>query len=129
MLSQTLQTITAIKLRELQKQRDSFNGRKAKIIAQVNEAADAHHKIHLLLEGIAKLHASNTERNLEDIADTELDEISGCFPLSNIRRFVEQSRYDPSIPASKLDEFQVQLYEILSQKSRSWNTPVCTLNY
>ncbi len=117
MLSQTLQSITTIKLRQLQKQRDSFNGRKAKIIAQVNEAADEQSKIRLLLEGIAKLHASNTEGNLEDVPDWELDEISGSFPLSNIRRFVEQSRYDPSVPASKLDEFQGQLHEILNQRS------------
>lgn len=118
MLSQTLQSITTIKLRELQKQRNSFDGRKAKILAQVNEATDEQRKIRLLLEGIAKLHASNTERKLEDIPDFELDGITGHLPLSNIRRFVEQSRYDPSIPASKLDEFQVQLHEILNQKSR-----------
>lgn len=117
-LSQTLQSITSIKLRELQKQRDSFNSRKDKIYAQANGAVDDQSKIRVLLEGIAKVHASNTSRSLDQFQDWELNEILGDPTLSNIRRFVHQSQYDPSLPASILSDFKSQLYGILEKDSR-----------
>ena len=118
MLSQTLHSITSIKLRELQKQRDFFNARKAKVLDSVNAADDDQSKINALLDGIAKLHAANTERSLVDFQDWELDQILGDSTLSNIRRFVDQSLYDPSIPAPMLDSFKSQLYKILERNCR-----------
>ena len=122
MLSQTLQSITTIKLRELQKQQDFFNERKSTILAQVDQSTDDQTKIRYLLEGIARLHALNTNRSLENFADWELDAVLGDSSLSNIRRFVDQSQYDPSVPAFVLGEFQSLLRGILDKKG-------CKLDY
>ena len=117
-MSQTLQSITDIKLHELQKQRDSFSARKSKILAQVDQADDDQSKIRVLLGGIANLHASNIDRSLEEFEDWDLYQMLGDSTLSNIRRFVDQSNYDPSVPSSMLDEFKNQLHEFLEQSGR-----------
>ena len=114
MLPQTLQSITKIKLHELQKQREAFNTRKSKVLARVSEAADAQSKIRVLLEAVIKLRASNMDRSLDDFEDWELELIP-----SNIRRFVNQSQYDPSLPASMLNKFETQLHEFLAQSSQT----------
>jgi len=118
MLSQKLQSITDIKLRELQKQRKSFFSRKDALLAQVNEAVSEQDKIRELLRGIVKLHASNPEKSLGEFKDWELDEVSGDSTLSSVRRFVDQSQYDPSIPASMLARFKTQLYEMMEKSSQ-----------
>lgn len=118
MLPQTLQSITTLKLRELQKQRELFNARKGRILAQTDDYVDDQSRIHLLLEGIARLHTSNTEKSLKDFSDWELDDILGDSSMSNIRRFVDQSKYDPSILAFMLDDFKIQLREVLDRHSR-----------
>jgi len=118
MLSQKLQSITDIKLRELQKQRKSFFSRKDALIAQVDEAVSEQDKIRELLRGIVKLHPSNPEKPLGEFKDWELDEVSGDSTLSSIRRFVDQSQYDPSIPASMLVRFKTQLYEMIEKSSQ-----------
>jgi len=118
MLSQTLQSITDIKLRELQKQRKSFFSRKDALLAQVDETVSEQDKIRELLRGIVKLHPSNPEKSLGEFKDWELDEVSGDSTLSSLRRFVDQSQYDPSIPASMLARFKTQLYEMIEKSSQ-----------
>jgi len=118
MLSQKLQSITDIKLRELQKQRKSFFSRKDALIAQVDEAVSEQDKIRELLRGIVKLHPSNPEKPLGEFKDWELDEVSGDSTLSSIRRFVDQSQYDPSIPTSMLVRFKTQLNEMMEKSSQ-----------
>ncbi|KAL6720915.1 hypothetical protein ACLMJK_000014 [Lecanora helva] len=115
MLSQTLQSITDIKLCEIQKQREAFNSRKDKILAQVKAADSEHEKISLLLEGIVRVKSANADRQLSDYEDWELLQASGDSTLTNIRRFVDQSKYDPSIPDSMLQDFRNQLNKILEQ--------------
>ena len=117
MLSQTLQSITNIKLRELQRQRDSFSDRKARILAQVSGVTSKQEKIYALLEGVVRLNTANADRPLSDFRDWELDEILGNSDLSNIRRFVNQSQYDPSVPTTMLDDFDVQLHELIGRSS------------
>lgn len=120
-LSQTLQSITAIKLRELHKQKASFASRKSKILSEADGAPDNRKKISILLEGIVKLDKSNTNESLEHVQDYELEKILGNASLGNIRRFLDQSRYDPSTPSFLLPEFERELRQILDQKDRKFD--------
>lgn len=103
-LSQTLQSTTLIKIRELDKQRASYELRKTDILNAAEKVGeDQRAKVSLLLWGVK-----------------ELDRASWMdITLSNIRRWLDQSRYDPSIPDAMLQTFEKQLrskLEIQSQR-------------
>ena len=145
-LSQTLHSITAIKLRELSKQKSAFATRKASILAQLsndneatpttnknNEDTDdhaplksTHDKIIHLLTSIAKLQGHHASKSFDDIATYELDNvfervsagsnINGLPPAINVRHYLRQSQYDPSTPAALLPEVEHSLCQLLEQK-------------
>lgn len=120
-LSQTLQSITAIKLRELLKQRETFNSRKKSILVDVENATDEELKVRLLLSGLARMHASGAGKSLEELQGSELEDHLGDLSLSNIRRFSDQSKYDPSMTSSLLEEFADDLHKILDRKTRRFD--------
>lgn len=117
-LPQTLQSITSIKLHELCKRREVFESRKESIIQDVENADDEQTKVRVLLSGLARMHTVNADTTLEEFNDLEQADGLGELSLTNIRRFLDQSKYDPSIPPSLLDEFEKELHRILDCRQR-----------
>lgn len=102
-LSQTLQSITAIKIRELEKQRSSYEHRKRETLDTLEKAGtDQAARVSILLSGLQNLDLSSSEDN----------------DLSNIHIWLAQSRYDASIPQTILQDFEKQLRLRLEFRSR-----------
>ena len=115
-LSQTLQTITKTKMEEIVKQQQTFETRKSDILKSANDTTDQRARLHVLLSGIVGL---STTTYLDEFEDHELDSATtGGLSLKNIRRFLDQSRYDPSVPASLLQEWERRLRLLLDQRTR-----------
>jgi hypothetical protein len=103
-LSQTLQSITLTKIRELHKQQATYEARKQDILADVDKAPGQLARISILLEGVKELYP-----------DLSRD---GDGALRNIKRFVDQSHYDTSIPDEMLHGFENDLRSKLEIQSR-----------
>lgn len=100
-LSETLQSITVTKIRELEKQKRTYNSRKDKIIEAANKEDDLRARLDILLDGSKTLceKKTSTERH-------------------NIECWLSQSRFDPSISDEKLLSFEEQLLNLLDRGSR-----------
>ncbi|KAG6997770.1 hypothetical protein G7Y79_00038g075290 [Physcia stellaris] len=116
-LSQTLQSITNTKISELRQQRESFATLKSKLLASVDNVAEPEARVRLLLAEIAGC-TPESGKNLEDFEDTDLNGSTGNLSLKNIRRFLDQSRYDPSVPQSLVNEWEQELRLLLDQRTR-----------
>ena len=116
-LSQTLQSITNTKICELRKQRDTFATLKSKLLASVDEVANPEVRVRLLLSEIAGCTAE-TGKKLEDFQENNVSTNTGDLSLKNIRRFLDQSRYDSSVPESLLKDWEGKLRLLLDQRTR-----------
>ncbi|CAG7987690.1 unnamed protein product [Penicillium nalgiovense] len=118
-LPQTLKSITATKISELSKQRALFDRRKTEILAVANAAPDLRTRAQALLDGISRLKGyskDSLDKNDLDLDDDSSDEESedtltsrGVGRLqpedhTNIRRFLLQSRHDPSVSQAALQD-------------------------
>ncbi|KAL2160272.1 hypothetical protein VTH06DRAFT_1445 [Thermothelomyces fergusii] len=101
-LSKTLQSITLNKIRELESRRKSYEDRKRVYLAKADATADERDRLACLLEAVKELCPGASK-------DAE---------FKNVQRWLDQSRYDASIPASKLDSFSRQLRGKLDIQSR-----------
>ncbi|KAK0673475.1 hypothetical protein QBC41DRAFT_126027 [Cercophora samala] len=104
-LSKTLQSITRSKIRELESRHKSYEARKCDLLAQVDAGTDERDRLNLLLDAFQELYPGA----LEDES------------LHNVKRWLAQSRYDGSIPVSKLLSFGRELREKLDHQSRKLN--------
>ena len=103
-MSQTLQAITTTKIEELQKQRQLYETRKNDILSNAKlEGNDLRTRITTLHDGVKEL---------------ELVDVS---KLDAIRRWVDQSKYDPSIPEATLAKYEEDLRSTLDVHSRKLN--------
>ncbi|KAJ5126968.1 reverse transcriptase [Penicillium atrosanguineum] len=119
-LPQTLKSITATKIKELSKQRTLFDKRKEEIFANANSASDLPTRVRILLDGLSHLKGySKDSLNIDDL-DLDIDsstssdddsDLEISSPIvgqmrpenhANIRRFLLQGRYDPSITEATL---------------------------
>jgi hypothetical protein len=101
-LSKTLQSITLSKIRELESRHKSYETRKREYLAKADAAADERDRLACLLEAV---------RELSPTASKDAG-------LNNLQRWLDQSRYDASIPISKLVSFNHQLRAKLDIQSR-----------
>lgn len=101
-LSKTLQSITLSKIRELDSRHKSYEDRKRGFLAKADAAVDDRDRLACLLEAVKELSPA----------------VSKDASLDNIQRWLDQSRYDASIPVSKLDSFNRQLRAKLDIQSR-----------
>ncbi|KAJ5158253.1 reverse transcriptase [Penicillium coprophilum] len=125
-LPQTLKSITATKINELSKQRALFDLRKTEILAHANAAPDLQTRAQALLDGISRLKGypkDSLDKNDADLdADSSDEETEkekkqtsrgiGRWQLgdhTNMRHFLLQSRYDPSISQKALQDRITQL--------------------
>ena len=120
-LSQTLQSITGIKLRELEKQRSSFVHRKAQILEDVR--GNDRERVEALLVGLTKLQGKKDQgaSSVQDVEDDLLVwEVGTDLSASNIKNFLCQSKYDPSTPSNLLPKLQDHLRQILDQRDQKF---------
>lgn len=119
-LPQTLQSITSIKLRELRKQRKGFETRRKKALEDAEDAKDEQARLRILLTGWARMHTSNADKPLEEFRDGDIQHHGG-LSVTNIRRFLEQAQYDPSIPPSLMKELEGDLCRNMDCISRKFD--------
>lgn len=123
-LPQTLKSITATKISELSKQRALFDQRKTEILAVANAAPDLRTHAQALLDGISRLKGYPKDSLDKDDLDLDADSsdeesedtltsrgVGRLQPAdhTNIRRFLLQSRHDPSISQAALQDRITQL--------------------
>ncbi|CBF89036.1 hypothetical protein AN0661.2 [Aspergillus nidulans FGSC A4] len=110
-LPQTLRSITATKIKELSKQRGLFEKRRDEIIQSAAATSDLRTKARVLLEGVTRL--KGHPNDAFDKEDLDVDAESFETPVeagteravhANIRRFLLQGKYDPSVSESSLRE-------------------------
>lgn len=104
-LSETLQSITVTKITELEKQRNAYTSSKQKIFQSIEAGAeDVRVRLSTLIKGF---------ENLRERKDLDYN-----HDLHNITRWLEQSSFDPSVPETKLLEYEKQLRSRLDRGSR-----------
>src|SRR5271170_2871321 len=118
-LSQTLQSITTTKIRELRKQRDAFETRKAKVLEDYACAKDHGSRIRVLLAGLGVSDVSDVSAPATGVG--LIDYHHQDSELKNIHRFLDQSRYDPSVSSPMLQDFAAGLRLRLDQQSRKFD--------
>ncbi|PWY85078.1 hypothetical protein BO70DRAFT_335252 [Aspergillus heteromorphus CBS 117.55] len=101
-LSQTLQSLTLSKIRELEKRRKSYDMRKVAILEAADASQDPWQRLQYLLKGTLELYpAAATDST-----------------VVNIERWIHQSTYDSSIAPKILAEFETELRTKLDVQSR-----------
>lgn len=105
-LSRTLQNISLSKIRELDSRRNSYEARKQAFLDKAHAASDPRDRLSCLLEGYREL-ARGGGGSWAD-----------GHSYHNIERWLAQSKYDASIPESKLAKFDSLLRSKLDVQSR-----------
>jgi hypothetical protein len=90
----TLQHVTVRKLRKLDRQREQFEANRESILAKVSMAPDRRSKVEALLNGF----------ELYGITPKQAD-----LSIANLKHFIHQAKYDPSVSASLLQDWQTKL--------------------
>ena len=103
-LSETLQSITVTKIRELEKQKESYNAKKVKAVDAVRTSEDVRKRL------------ANIWRVLRD--NKELVDYHSDSELFNIKFWMKQAIHDPSVTEAKLLECEQELISRLEQNSR-----------
>ncbi|KAL7621039.1 hypothetical protein AAE478_008351 [Parahypoxylon ruwenzoriense] len=102
-LSRTMQSISLVKIREIEKQREQYEARKQEVLASVDSCGnDMHKSIACLFRGIEEL-------NPEAMKEPQ---------VKNIRFWLQQSRHDGSVPEAMLQSSEKMLREKLEVRSR-----------
>jgi hypothetical protein len=100
-LSKTLQTLTLTKIHEIGKQRAKYEAKKQAVLDKANGTTDQRQLVSHLLSGVK-----------ESIPSSRTDS-----ELTNLRRLLDQSRFDGSIPLEMLGSFEKQLRTKLENQS------------
>ncbi|KAL5342165.1 hypothetical protein BJX70DRAFT_337699 [Aspergillus crustosus] len=101
-LSQTLESLTRSKIRELEKQRSSFEERKARILADADIEADLHSKVSGILNGVKTIHPTASK----DAA------------VVNMERWLDQRQFDDAVTDDMLQEYETDLRARLDAHSQ-----------
>lgn len=103
-LSQTMQSISLTKIRELEKQRGRYESRKNEVLSAADKHSDnIRERITQLLRGV------------KDLCEAELARDTRVL---NIDLWLQQSSYDPSVPPQMLQSYEVLLRSKLEVQSR-----------
>lgn len=101
-LSRTVQSLTRSKIHGLENQRASYESSKDKVVSAAENCSILRERVACLLKGAEEL----------------LPDAGGSSEVRNIAHWVEQARYDTSIPVKKLQEFETYLRNLLNAQSR-----------
>ncbi|KAF9890341.1 hypothetical protein FE257_006007 [Aspergillus nanangensis] len=105
-LSQTLQSLTSSKIRELEKQKTAYENRKANIYADADQQPTLFNRVETLLTGTNKIYPDASNDN----------------KIENIERALRQHRYDSAVTEAMLAEFEQELRDRLDKYSRKLRT-------
>ncbi|OOQ82230.1 hypothetical protein PEBR_39790 [Penicillium brasilianum] len=104
-LSRTLQSLTRSKIHELEKHRSTYETRKAETLATAAKCPTLRDRVAQLLVGTKKLSPGAESDN----------------EITNIEHWVDQARFDSTIPPDKLEGFETHLRDRLDAYSRKLN--------
>ena len=114
--SQTLQDLTQAKLDELSKKLVAFEKQKAEILKEIEGITEPQAQLQQLLSGVEKCFQTQHQRG-----DAMARIVSGFanhdLSLSNIRRFLGEAKYDPSISSTLMERWKRTLQQKLDQQS------------
>jgi hypothetical protein len=121
-LPHTLKSITSTKINELSKQRAIFNQRRDEIVKAAGAAPDNRARARILLEGIARLNGHPEDAVDRDDMDKDIDASDVKARVDdwerneniNIRRFLFQVSYDPSVSEDVLSEWTTRIEQKLA---------------
>lgn len=118
----TLQTITTTKLEELAKQRSVFEEEYATLVAVAKAETDPLKRLCLLLDGSKACLGLQTEKRTKDgragrVINGSSRNLRLETDLKNLDRFIEQARFDPSVSAQVLSDWEETLFRYLSVQS------------
>ena len=102
-LSQTLENITLTKIKELEKQRTKYETRKNEALKVAGQSDDQRTRITRLLQGVKDLYPGAPDDNA----------------VRNIRHWLDQSKYDVSVPTDLLQAHEELLRSKLEVQSRN----------
>lgn len=97
--------ITALKLSDLDEQRNGFEAVKNQILSAVSREPDQSEKIRILLNAFR---------------EHEIPDGPAGLSTKNVRRFLDQCQHDSSVPTSLLEEWQRKLKRALDIQSRKY---------
>ncbi|KAK0635106.1 hypothetical protein B0T17DRAFT_30858 [Bombardia bombarda] len=101
-LSKTLQSISRSRIRELDSRRSPYETSKRHLLDEADQATDQRERLASLLSAFDRLNPNPYSAS----------------PFDNVERWLAQSRYDASIPLSKLATFESQIRAKLDVQSR-----------
>lgn len=106
-LSQTLSSITSIKLDQLQKQKDAYESAKSALLSAADKEADVRKRAKILLDGRDKLPSIKEANN-------------PMLSAANLKRFVDQAAFDPSVSQDLLREYEETVKKELDMTSNKY---------
>jgi hypothetical protein len=111
--SNTLQSITTTKLRELSNKRALFEDLKSLLLLEVQLEADQKARVRKLIEGVKQCFSVRSDRRgrtvIGSITDRQLE-----VKLKNLERFLQQAQHDPSISSKLLQDWELSLRQRLN---------------
>ncbi|CAD6446505.1 8684e763-baad-4724-804e-1bb95811db89 [Sclerotinia trifoliorum] len=115
--SETLQSITTTKLKELSKKRNHFENQKEALSLKLSNELDQRKKLQLLLHGVKQSFAITTLSTNQRASDngTKLSSIE--LLVKNLEKFLAQAEYDPSISDRTLKQWEQNLMRHLNVQS------------
>ena len=111
--SNTLQSITTTKLRELSNKRVFFENLKTSLLLKVQSEVDQKARVRGLIEVVKQCFSVKSDRYgrtiLRSITDRQLE-----GKLKNLERFLQQAQYDPAISSKQLQDWERFLVQRLN---------------
>ncbi|EAQ90502.1 hypothetical protein CHGG_02437 [Chaetomium globosum CBS 148.51] len=104
-LSQTLSSITAIKLDQLQQQKEAYGNKKRSLLEEVASESDTAVRAKKLLKGCKDLQSLGLKRNRA---------------LSSLGEFLDQAKYDPSITEPFLKEYEAEISQHMDAQTNKY---------
>jgi hypothetical protein len=123
--SETLQSITNTKLKELSKKRSIFENQKWNILQETTVEQDQQLRLRILVNGVKQCFSIVTTTKHKGARDNRLRSILGEnttnasleLLVKNLEKFLDQARYDPSISPKTLQNWETSLTKRLNVQS------------
>ncbi|KAF2680029.1 hypothetical protein K458DRAFT_312748 [Lentithecium fluviatile CBS 122367] len=122
--SETLQTITTTKLAELAEQRLTFEKEYAAILEATSKESDVLKRVLILANGVKSalgvLTAYSKPKRAGRVQVGASTNRVLETDLKNLDRFLEQTRYDPSVSSKVIEDWEKMLFQYLSVQSAKY---------
>ncbi|TDZ22497.1 hypothetical protein Cob_v004461 [Colletotrichum orbiculare MAFF 240422] len=105
-LSQTLYTITSVKLNQLDKQKEAYESSKKELLHGAEKETDLRKRVKLMLDTAKKLPTVQPLHNSH---------------MANLKRFVQQAEFDPCVSSDFLNEYEASVRRALDIQSAKYS--------